>query len=420
MKAFRRRVLTSFLLVILLASTIASVLAILSSNYLISGDLHSTQQAMAENYIALAERTDIPLKDIVQYTHLEAFEASILNADDVSTLVSEKPVTITGRNTVIVHVRDQYVLIQPSGAGIIYSKATLRTLLTILMCTFFSLLLIWPATNRVLAPLLSLNDAMGKVSGGELDTQVEAPYRHILGSLVDRFNSMIASLKSIEYLRRDFVGNVSHELKAPLSSIQGYARLLQKNDLAEDKRISYAQILINETERLSYLTENLLELSRLESQQTLGKTNAFSLDEQIRYCVLSLETEWVNKNIEWELDLPATVITGREDLLNRIWTNLISNAIKFSNDGGKIIITVKKEQEICQVEVMDFGIGMPPVVAERIFEKFYQGDSARQTKGYGLGLSLVKRIIDLHHGTISVKTAEGKGCAVTVKLPAQH
>jgi signal transduction histidine kinase len=230
---------------------------------------------------------------------------------------------------------------------------------------------------------------------------------------------MTKELKGIEYLRKDFISSVSHEFKTPIASIQGFAKLLQNNDLTEEERQEYTQIIIEETTRMSKLSSNILNLSRLENQGMIENKTIFSLDEQIRKSILLLELEWCEKNIDFDIELDPVQFIGDEELLQQVWINLLSNAIKFSNENGKIVVRLYQVESMVKVKIIDTGIGMDEEVQKRIFEKFYKADTAHSFEGNGLGLSLVKRIIDLCNGKIYLKSNPGKGTTFTVELPLE-
>lgn len=239
-----------------------------------------------------------------------------------------------------------------------------------------------------------------------------------LQEIAKNFNIMVRELAGTEILRSDFVENVSHEFKTPLTAIEGYATLLQQKNLSEEKRLEYTQKILHSTHRLSTLTGNVLLLSRLENQELEIQKESYSLDEQIRECILLLEQEWSAKNLELDIWLDDCVCTANPSLLAQVWQNLLDNAVKFSPEGGMIQILLQKSFTELSVTVSDEGPGMTDQVKNRIFEKFYQGDTTRSTQGNGLGMTLVKRIIDLHGGTVTVESQPNQGSTFRVTLPA--
>lgn len=208
-----------------------------------------------------------------------------------------------------------------------------------------------------------------------------------------------------------------HEFKTPLAAIEGYVTLLQRKGLSEEKRQEYTSRILFNTKRLSSLTGNILLLSRLENQESEIQKESYSLDEQLREIILLYEPQWSEKELDLDIDLDSVMCYGNKDLLAQVWQNLIGNAIKFVADGGRIRILLRQKQSGIEVSIIDNGAGMSEDVMNRIYEKFYQGDTSRSSSGNGLGLTLAKRIVDLHGGTISASSKEGKGTAFTVVIP---
>lgn len=237
------------------------------------------------------------------------------------------------------------------------------------------------------------------------------------GELERSFNQMASDLDSVEIFRNDFINNFSHEFKTPIVSIRGFARQLQSENLTEEERREYLGIIISESERLVNMSSNVLLLSKLENQQIVSDKSEFYLDEQIRRSILLLEKGWSEKDIELDIDLDEIKINFNEEMLSQVWINLISNAIKFTDHGGRIEITLKERDGMAIFSITDNGIGMSDEVKERIFEKFYQGDSSHTSVGNGIGLNIVRRIILLARGAISVESALGKGSKFTVTIP---
>ena len=264
-------------------------------------------------------------------------------------------------------------------------------------------------------PIKKLRDAMRKVSAGDLSVSLPVTSNSEIAQLTNDFNQMVHELGSIETLRNDFVANVSHEFKTPISSIDGYASLLQEN-VTDEERIEYAKRISESAKKLSVLITNILQLSRLENQSFVAEQNTYSLDEQIRQTILTFEPEWSRKDLILDIDLEPAMITNCEDLLDRVWSNLIGNAIKFTDNGGTIKISLTVSSEYI-VTIKDTGIGMTEDVMAHIFDKFYQGDNSRSRQGNGLGLALVKQVLDLLGGTVSVKSQPGVGSEFTVYLP---
>ena len=235
--------------------------------------------------------------------------------------------------------------------------------------------------------------------------------------IIDCFNRMTEELASVETLRTDFVANVSHEMKTPLCIMQNYGTLLQKPNLDEEKRIEYAKGVAEASRRLADMMTNILKLNRLEKQQIYPKTEEYDLGEQLCECLLQYETVWEKKNIEIETEIEEDVkVNTDSELLSLVWNNLFSNAFKFTAEGGKVSVSLEATNHHAIVKVKDTGCGMTSEVGAHIFEKFYQGDTSRATQGNGLGLALVKRVVDIMYGEISVESSLGKGSTFTVKF----
>lgn len=274
------------------------------------------------------------------------------------------------------------------------------------------------AGRHPIKTIVSMSEAAKEVAKGNFDVRLDEEIQiEELLDMAQNFNIMVRELAGTEILRNDFVENVSHEFKTPLSAIEGYTTLLQKPGLSDEKRAEYTQKILYNTKRLSSLSSNMLLLSRLENHEIGIQKETFCLDEQIREIILSLEDEWTQKKIELEVDLDNTDYSGSRDLLVHVWQNILSNAVKFVNENGMIRILLRKERECIKVHIADNGAGMSEDVRKRVFEKFYQGDRSHSSKGNGLGLALAKRIVDLHGGEISVSSIIGKGTTFTVLLP---
>ncbi len=272
----------------------------------------------------------------------------------------------------------------------------------------------------IIRPIQNISNAFDKLSKGNFDVRVPTNEKIAeIREMTQRFNSMTYDLSHIETLRNDFVVNVSHEFKTPISAIEGYATLLQEPSLSKEKHERYVEKILDNSRRLSDLSSNILLLSRLENQETVMNQKEYRLDEQLRKTILLLENKWSPKNLEFDIDLPRLVFYGNEQLLEQAWFNILDNAVKHSPDGGTIKVCLENNHRSISVSISDEGAGMSEEVQKHIFEKFYQGDSSRTTEGNGLGLALVKRIVVLCNGTVTVKSAPGSGSVFTVTLPGQ-
>lgn len=235
--------------------------------------------------------------------------------------------------------------------------------------------------------------------------------------LIDCFNRMAEELSGVETLRSDFIANVSHEMKTPLAAIQNYGTLLQMPDLSEEKRLEYAKSVSDGARRLSDMMMNILKLNRLENQTIYPQMKEFDLSEQLCRCLLEYENVWEQEGIEPQTELAENVtVRADEELLRPVWNNLLSNAFKFTPSGGTVTVSLTADEEYATVRISDTGCGMTGEVGSHIFEKFYQGDPSHATQGNGLGLALVKRVIDILKAEISVESTLGVGSTFTVRL----
>ena len=270
-------------------------------------------------------------------------------------------------------------------------------------------------------PVAQITEAADKIMKGDFSVRVKYQSRFATGDkfdeIADCFNNMAEELSGVETLRTDFIANVSHEMKTPLAVIQNYGTLLQAKELPEEKRIEYAKGITDGSRKLADMMTNILKLNRLENQQIFPSNSRFDLGEQLCECLLQFENVWERKNIEIETDIAENVIVEADsELLSLVWNNLFSNAFKFTDAGGKVGLSLSTTAHHAAVEVRDTGCGMTAEVGAHIFEKFYQGDASRSSQGNGLGLALVKRVVDIMQGEIGVESVVGEGTTFTVKI----
>lgn len=272
--------------------------------------------------------------------------------------------------------------------------------------------------QKVLEPINRLSRAMEQVAHGDFTVRIkEESSLDELHRLYDNFNVMVGELAATEVLQSDFVSNVSHEFKTPIGAIEGYAMLLQgKSGLAAEET-EYADKILYNTKRLSGLVSNILLLSKVENQIIPAGREKYRLDEQIRQAIVLLEDKWMRKDADLAAELETVFYEGNEALLLHAWLNLIDNAVKFNPIGGSIYICLKASEQNVLFSVKDSGCGISEMDRKRIFDKFYQSDTSHKDEGNGLGLALVKRIIDIHKGYIEVENCTGGGCKFTVVLP---
>lgn len=250
-----------------------------------------------------------------------------------------------------------------------------------------------------------------------IPTQTKFAADDTFDEIIHCFNRMARELQGVETLRTDFIANVSHEMKTPLSVIQNYGTLLQAPGLSDEKRLEYAKGVTNGSHRMADMMTNILKLNRLENQQIFPKSESFDLGEQLCESLLQYENVWEKAQIEIDTDIADDVtIQADRELLSLVWNNLLSNAFKFTPTGGSVSVTLTADKDYATVKVRDTGCGMSAEIGAHIFEKFYQGDTSHSIQGNGLGLALVKRVMDILHGEISVESTVGIGTTFTVKI----
>jgi len=270
-------------------------------------------------------------------------------------------------------------------------------------------------------PVRRITEATSKMIEGDFSIRIEPMAKFgtddSFNEIIDCINRMAEELSGVETLRTDFVANVSHEMKTPLAVMQNYGTLLQAHDITEDKRIEYAKAITEASRRLADMMTNILKLNRLDNQQIYPNPSTLDLGEQLCESLLQYESVWERKNIEIETDIEdGVLISADAELLMLVWNNLFSNAFKFTDDGGKVSLVLSADEKYATVKISDTGCGMSREVGEHIFEKFYQGDTSHATQGNGLGLALVKRVVDITNGEIAVESAVGVGTTFTVRI----
>ena len=273
-------------------------------------------------------------------------------------------------------------------------------------------------THSFIDPITHLGNAMKEVAGGNFKVTVSCTSKlKEVKDIYDSFNLMVKELGATETLQTDFISNVSHELKTPINAIEGYASLLQEHQQTQEEQNEYIEKILFNTRRLSSLTGNILLLSKINTQSIKPQRTSFRLDEQVRQAILALEQKWTEKNIDLDVELDKIQYSGYEYLLFHVWTNLIDNAIKFDPPDGMICLRMRQSGGSVIFTIEDNGPGINPEEQERIFHKFYQSDSSRKMDGNGLGLSLVKQIVELSGGAVCVENLPEAGCRFMVQLP---
>lgn len=319
-------------------------------------------------------------------------------------------------------------------AGIVFlieffagGATTLDTWLVLVLMMVASALigyvLVFLLSKFPLSPINRLINGMNRLAAGDFKTRLSFGGVFYNNStfieIQDSFNRLAAELESTEMLRGDFVNNFSHEFKTPIVSIAGFARLLLREDLSEEERRQYLEVIENESRRLATMATSVLNLTKLENQNILSNITEFNLSEQIRSAALVLEPKWSAKGVELDMELEEYMISAEQQLLEQVWINLIDNAVKFSADGGRVEIVVCDVGSSLEVRVSNEGEEIPPEKRERLFSKFYQADEAHTTQGSGIGLAIVRRVLELHGASVRVECAEGK-ITFVVTLPKKR
>ncbi|WP_256865372.1 cell wall metabolism sensor histidine kinase WalK [Paenibacillus sp. 32352] len=330
--------------------------------------------------------------------------------------ITGQPISIAGRSYALFIQADTESLFHDYGKQLV-------TVIVDLLLFLLLALLASPKRKQQMLSLKRMIDAIRKIAKGDFNVTFETRKDHgPWGELAENLNHMAVELNQIEQMRQEFISNVSHEIQSPLTSITGFARALHNERLSADERRHYLEIIETESTRLSKLSDNLLKLTSLESRHHPFEPKPYRLDKQLRRLVLACEPQWVNKNLDMDVSLDEVVVEADEDMMSQVWVNLINNSIKFTPKDGTIGIHLTRQDGDAVIRISDTGIGISPEDQEHIFERFYKADKARQRSagGSGLGLSIVKNIIERHQGSIQVHSRLGEGTAFTVKLPLKN
>lgn len=267
-----------------------------------------------------------------------------------------------------------------------------------------------------LKPFHIMVDGLNRLAGGDYKTRIHLGESRIGKSLSESFNLLAGELENTEMLRSDFINGFSHEFKTPIVSILGFAKLLRRGNVPEEEQREYLAIIEEESSRLADMATNVLNLTKIENQSILTDVTSFDLSEQIRTCVLLLEKKWTRKQLQITADFQEYEVSANEELLKQVWINLLDNAIKFSPEGGEVAITIERRSDAVAVSIRNTGPEISEADRTRIFQKFYQSDRSHSQEGNGLGLSIVRRIVELHRGSVLVSSQNGEN-TFTVTLP---
>lgn len=420
-----------FVIVLLLMMSISGICSIIISTVIFSENIEkeskNAQRKVVDTILELHDNTDFTLNKIIEISNNDVYEVTLISDlsqydKAINNINNREFLQVRTRRipiiSTILRIDDDYIKIANSfNEKSMHIRGFFLATTTLIISTIIATIISGISSKQILQPIRALSKATEEVAKGDFSVRLDIPKDYEFGLLTKNFNKMVHELSSIETLRNDFVSNVSHEIKTPLASIQGFAKLVQDKNFNDNERNEFAEIIINESSRLSKLASNILKLSKLENQDIITEKVEFALDEQIRCAILIMEPEWSEKNIDLDIDLDRVNIIENEDLLQQVWLNIIGNAIKFTNEGGTIRIKLMDLKNNIVVKVSDNGIGMNEETQRHIFEKFYQGDKSHLSKGNGLGLALVKRILELCNGEIRVKSNSNYGTTFTVELP---
>lgn len=425
-------VLLALLAIIIISSLLAFSIAMPLISQAVSPTIKTNLANVANTVSRIHSVSDATAQELAEYVSSPTTVAVAYSADDAARLelTDEENAVLNNGGEVFrnfFHALDSYMIIKIDDSYIKLSMAfdTLgfasyrrAAIFTLIVCFLISTIIITVFVKRFTSPLTMLSRAANEIAKGNFDVKISADKQAYnqseMAQLISNFNRMAKELSQNEIMRKDFINSVSHEFKTPIASISGFASMLKKDNLTDEEREEFTNIIISESKRLTNLSTNILKLARLDSVEFINKTKSYALDEQLRNCVLILEPKWSQKNIEFDIELDEVEIAADEELLTQAWINLIDNAIKFTAQNGEIKVSLKKENEKIIVTIADNGMGMDKNTQARLFEMFYQGDTNHASEGNGLGLAIVKRIIDLSGGKIEVWSEPQKGSRFTV------
>lgn len=320
----------------------------------------------------------------------------------------------------MINGQEYYIYVQKDTSG--QKSAIANSAILILGCVFLTGSIVFLViADIIVKPLTRLTNAIKELSNGNYNVRVDNVGQDEISKLNQGFNQMARQLAKQDETRQKFISDISHEFQTPLTSIQGFANILKEEDLPKEQRVKYANIILYNSKRLSSLAKNMLQLTLLDREEIELELTNYSLVEQMNRVISTQENQAMEKNIEIVFEMPKKeiFIEGDEQRLEQVWTNIISNAIKYTNEGGLITITMEKNSKDIEISIEDTGIGMSKEVVSHIFERFYREDKARNVEGNGLGLAIVKSIVDLHHGKIDILSQVDVGTNFIVRLPIE-
>ena len=416
-------------LIMLVTTAVPTVMFSYFSRQAFADDVQNQVLSNIKKAADYLEEHNLPLSDLDELLSSERISFQIL--DDLSPLAlnrcKQKKLETNGYlvfvraeennlpHAMISRYEDHYVLIQADLEPIFRISQHTR-LISLLLTLMIGLIAAMIGGYRLLVPVRMLDEATRKVAAGDFTVRIPAPKRmDEIGSLIESFNTMTRELGSVEMLRSNFVSDISHEFKTPLTAIEGYAKLLE-GDCSPEERREYVGTITDETRRLSVLVANILMINRLDKGNIPSERHPVRIDEQIRHALALCEAGWTGKNLELDLELDEIYFAGYESLLMQVWANLIDNAVKFSPDGGRISLALHQKGGRVVFVICNDGDNIPEESRPHLFEQFYKADPSRGGEGNGLGLSIVKRVAELHGGEASVENLPGSGVRFTIFL----
>ena len=426
---------TLFVVLIQVAALLLSggISAAVSSAWL-TRQVRASQQDLAALTLRVQEEEGLSLERMAEIfedrsTYQLEFsnELPALSPEQLARLQGGEVVSIGRGDDMVTYFQaaDAVGEIRTAPTSALASQVTLRWLINALLMFSIGLAAMWMLAMAISKPIVQITEAAERVAKGDFSAKVplrrqtkKHPYDEV-EALAATFNQMTDDLKSIEYLRKDFTSSVSHEIKSPIATISGYAQLLRDETLDAETRRAYTLAISESCAQLSRLSDNLLRITRLESGKRKPLAEPFQLDEQLRRTLAAMMPEFRRRKLELSVDLCAARIVSDRELLEQVWQNLLRNAIKFTPEGGSIRVGLTTQEGAFRVQIADTGIGIAESAQKHIFEKFFQADTSHHTEGSGLGLSLVKRIVDACGGEITVESQLGKGSTFSVTLPAR-
>lgn len=370
-------------------------------------DFDSLENITKNNYIVIQKA-----EDLSDYNISEEAMNKITSGEIVHIRAKEHQHAENTGPIAIKHIGDQTIIATADFNNLGFSTRQLVMEINIRSLIIGSLLVI-VVSRLMIKPIKELIEATKRVKEKDFEIKLDTKRHDEIGDLMNSFNDMAEELKATEILRDDFISDVSHEFKTPLTSIKGYTKLLK--EASDEERAQYTDIIVKETDRLSQLTSNILTLNRLSNETVEASYETFSLDEQLRMVIVMLENKWSDKDLNLNIQLERIAYTGHKALLYQVWFNILDNAIQHSHSHGQIDIILRNNNGV-YVEIKDYGSGISEDEQKRVFDKFYKSDKARSEDGNGLGLAIVKAIIDMHKGTIELKSELEKYTQFTIKL----